>query len=239
MKGVPIRRVDFGPTGRLVPIFMHFAARTARIPVVDSTTDRHVVAERALWAAAALAAVGGVGPLLAAAGHTNRIGGVVFPFAVAAIAMVVISFTYRRGRAYSALVFFLAGLAIAYGLLLVMAVPLRLAVEGACPPAPTRCAAGLELQLTGPENTGVTIAVAFGVLSLFAGFIGLAMLYRHRAAAAPAPTVWPERPPEKAVPATISSEPNALAPDVSADGAAAKTATNAVEPETGTSPPAP
>ena len=198
-----------------------------------------MIAERALWVAAGLAVVGGVGPLLAAAGHTNRIAGVVFPFAVAAIAMAVISFTYGRGRAYSALVFFLAGLAIAYGLLLVLAVPLRLAVEGACPPAPARCTNGFELQLTGPENTGLTIAVVFGILSLAVGFIGLAMLYRHRPPAAPAPSVWPARPPEKAAPATAASAPVATAPDVSANSASDRTETDVVEPEAEISPPAP
>lgn len=206
---------------------------------MDSVNDRHVIAERALWAAGALAVIGGVGPLIAAAGHTNRIAGVVFPFAVAAVAMVVMSVTYRRGRVFSALIFFLAGLAIAYGLLLVFTVPLRLAVEGACPPAPTRCAAGLELQLTGSENTGVTIAVVFGVLSLMAGFIGLAMLYRHRPPAASGPPVWPEHPPEKAAPKPTAAETVAAAPDGSANGRADKTETDAVEPETEPSPPAP
>jgi hypothetical protein len=185
---------------------------------VDSELDRSVFAERAFWAACVLAVLGGVGPLVAAAGHTNRIAGVVFPFAGAAVAMAVIALTYRRGRAFSALVYFVGGLAIAYGLLLVLAIPLRLAVEGTCPPAPARCAAGFELQLTGAESTGLSIAVAFGVMSLLAGFAGLAIVYRQRGGhVAPAgKPVWPARPPEKAAPAVEAklAEDEAAAKDL-------------------------
>jgi len=170
---------------------------------VDQELNRNVIVERAFWAACAMAIVAGVGPLLVAAGHTNRIAGVILPFAAAAVALAIAALTYRRGTSITALVYFVSGLAIAYGMLLVLAVPLRLAVLGSCPPAPARCASGLELQLSTVENTGLTVAVIFGVLALFTGFVGLTVLYRRLGSSAAQPrqhSVWPAQPPPKAAP---------------------------------------
>ena len=162
---------------------------------MDQELERHVVAERAFWAAAGIAAIGGIGPLIVAAGHTNRLAGIVVPFLAAAGANAALALLYRRGRSFTALVYFLGGLAIAYGLLLVLAIPLRIAVEGSCPPAPQRCAAGLELQLSSLETLGLSIAVAFGALALLTGFFGLAALYRHKPGATQGPGVWPSQEP--------------------------------------------
>jgi hypothetical protein len=168
---------------------------------VDQELESNVVVERAFWVAAALAALGGVAPLLVAIGQSNRIGAVLFPFAGATVAMAVVALFYRHGRSLAAIVYFLGGLALTYGLLLGLSVPMRLAVTGSCPPAPERCAAGFELQLTSQETTGLTIAVAFGIMSLLAGFLGLSVLYRQHRVPASRPTVWPARPPETPAPA--------------------------------------
>ena len=185
---------------------------------MDQELDRHIVAERAFWAAAGLAAIGGIGPLIAAAGHTNRLAGIVVPFLGAAGANAVLALLYRRGRSFSALVYFIGGLAIAYGLLLVLAIPLRIAVEGSCPPAPQRCAAGLELQLSGAETLGLSIAVAFGAAALLTGFFGLLALYRHKPGANQGPSVWPAQEPtgwkKTAVEEEKSAEPKPGEPKV-------------------------
>ena len=131
----------------------------------------------------------------------DRLGRIRRPVVLTAavlVALAIAALTYRRGTSITALVYFVSGLAIAYGMLLVLAVPLRLAVLGSCPPAPARCAAGLELQLSTVENSGLTIAVVFGVLALFTGFVGLVVLYRRLgSSAAPPPqqSVWPAQPP--------------------------------------------
>lgn len=177
----------------------NFPARAGRISVVEPELEQNVVVERAFWVAAALAAVGGVAPLLVAIGHTNRIGAVLFPFAAATLAMAAVALFYRHGRSLSALVYFLGGLAIAYGLLLVLSVPMRLAVTGSCPPAPQSCTSGFEMQLTGQESTGLSLAVAFGILALLAGFVGLSTLYRQKAPVA-RPAVWPTLPPKQPAP---------------------------------------
>ena len=166
---------------------------------MDPELEPNPIVERAFWIAAGLAVLGGVGPLLVAIGHPNRIAAVFFPFAGAALAMAAVALFYRHGRSLSALVYFLGGLAITYGLLLVLAVPMRLAVVGSCPPAPQRCTNGFEMQLSGPENTGLTIAVAFGVMALLAGFFGLAVLYRQ-VKPPPRPPVWPSSPPDQPKP---------------------------------------
>src|SRR6266700_1685199 len=175
-----------------VPIWR---AHGQNLLAVDQELERHVVAERAFWAAAGMAAVGGIGPLIAAAGHTNRLAGIVVPFLAAAGANAALALLYRRGRSFTALVYFIGGLAIAYGLLLVLAIPLRIAVEGSCPPAPQRCAAGQELQFSSLELLGLSIAVAFGAAALLTGFFGLLALYRHKPGAAPGPAVWPSQEP--------------------------------------------
>lgn len=162
---------------------------------MDQELERQIIVERAFWAAAGLAVIGGIGPLIAAAGHTNRLAWIVVPFLAAAGANGVLALQYRRGRSFAALVYFIGGLAIVYGLLLVLAIPLRIAVEGSCPPAPQRCADGQELQLSSVETLGLSIAVAFGAAALLTGFFGLLALYRHRPGTTQAPSVWPRQEP--------------------------------------------
>lgn len=184
------------------------------MPDVDQELERHVIAERAFWAAAGMAAIGGIGPLIAAAGHTNRLAGIVVPFLAAAVANGVLALQYRRGRSFTALVYFIGGLAIAYGLLLVLAIPLRIAVEGSCPPAPQRCSPGQELQLSGVETLGLSIAVAFGAAALLTGFFGLLALYRHKPGAAQGPAIWPAQEPAGwRKPAATEAKPEEAKPE--------------------------
>jgi len=213
---------------------------------VEPELESNVVVERAFWVAAALAAVGGVAPLLVALGHTNRIGAVVFPFAAATVAMAAVALFYRHGRSLSALVYFLGGLAIAYGLLLVLAVPMRLAVTGSCPPAPQSCSSGFEMQLTSQESTGLSLAVAFGILALLAGFVGLATLYRQKAPDA-RPPVWPTLPPKPPAPQAAPEakpepepEPTPVPePELVAEPEPAPEPATAAEPEPPPPPPPP
>ena len=158
---------------------------------MDQQLDRHVFAERTFWAGCAIVGIGGIGSLIAGAGHTNRLGTVVVPFLVAAGGFAVLALMHQRGRGFSTLAYIVTGLAIAYGLLLALAVPLRLAVEGTCPPAPQRCTSGAELQLSNSEMVALTIAVTFGVLALFVGYFGLVALYRMRRPGEPAAAAQP------------------------------------------------
>ena len=164
---------------------------------MDPQFERHPIAERAFWAASGLAVLGAVGSLIAGAGHTNRVGSVAIPFVIAAGGFAALALMHQRGRGFSTIGYIVAGLAIVYGLLLVLEVPMRLAVEGTCPPAPQRCTSGAEMQLSSSETLALSIAVGFGVMALLAGYFGLVALYRLRRPGTPAASaqVWPSQEP--------------------------------------------
>jgi hypothetical protein len=148
----------------------------------------------AFWLACVLAVVAALAPFVFAGG-SDRLGGAVIPFAVAAVALGACALLYTQGRPIATTLYFLASLAIVYGILAMVAVPLRLAVLGTCPPAPAQCAAGLERPLTGAENTTLGFAVGIGVVAILTGFFGLVTLYRRlatpRASAPPARRIAP------------------------------------------------
>jgi hypothetical protein len=132
----------------------------------------------AFWLACGVAAVAGVVPILLA-GTSGRMSGVIIPLWVAAAGYAGCALVQRPGRAMATGLYFIAGLATVYGMLSMLAVPLRLAVIGTCPPAPALCETGLERPLTGAENTGVGFAAGFGIVALLLGFFGLVTLYRR------------------------------------------------------------
>jgi hypothetical protein len=142
--------------------------------------DRNPRVQWSFWISAGLAVTGGIAPLLLAVGGPNRIGGVAIPFAVAAGAMAVNALMYRQGRPLATLLYFIAGLAIVYGMLFMVSTPLRLAVVGVCPASPAPCPAGLERPFSSGESTGLSVGIAFGVLAILVGFFGLLTLYRVR-----------------------------------------------------------
>ena len=150
------------------------------------------------WIAAALVAAGGIAPFITSFGANSRIGAVFYPFGIAAVALVVNALTYHRGRPLAVALYFLAGLALVYGILWMLSLPIRLAVVGTCLPSPAGCLPGAEPAMTDGESNGFAIATLCGVLGIFVGFYGLLMLYRRRAALAKeAPEVWPAQPPSK------------------------------------------
>jgi hypothetical protein len=132
------------------------------------------------WVACGLAVTAGIAPWLLAAGGPNRLAGAIIPFAVAAGAMAANALMYQRGRSLATALYFLAGVAIVYAMLMMFAVPLRLAVGGTCPDPPAVCPAGLERGFSSGEATGFTIAIVMGMLSILSGFFGLLMLYRRQ-----------------------------------------------------------
>lgn len=157
--------------------------------------DRTLHDSRALWAfwiACGLTAVGAVAPLVLSGG-SNRIG-IVWAFGLAAVALGACAVLYQQGRSVATALYFVAGLAIVYGILSLIAVPLRLAVVGTCPPEPARCALGLERPLTGDETTALGFAVGMGIVGILTGFFALVMLYRGLKA-----SVLPSTPPARRI----------------------------------------
>jgi hypothetical protein len=147
---------------------------------VDDLLEKDARVLWSFWLAFALAVTGGVAPLVLASGGPNRLAGAIIPYLVAAGASAANALMWRRGKSLSTALYFLAGVAIVYGMLLMFAVPLRLAVTGTCPDPPAVCPPGLERGFSRGETTGFTLAVLMGVLSILAGFFGLMMLYRRK-----------------------------------------------------------
>lgn len=180
---------------------------------MDQTPAGRPRAMLMFWIAAALAAVAGIGPLLLG-GLGSRVSGAVFPFVAAAIVYGVCARLHPLGRGAATALYFIGGLAIVYGILFLVAVPLRLAVLGTCPPQPASCATGAELPLTDGESTSIAFAIAFGMVAILVGFYGLASLYRRRAAPPPATPpvrriapVGAVRPPEAAAASATAPAP--------------------------------
>jgi hypothetical protein len=192
------------------------------------------------WIACGLAVTGGILPLLLGTGGTNRIGGAAIPFGVAAMALAAAALLYKQGRPLATALYFVAGMALVYGMLTMIAVPLRLAVIGTCDPAPAFCPAGFERPMTGGEDSGLAIGVAMGTLAILVGFFGLLMLFRIRPqAATPPPTriekPWTPPPAEPEAPASAQPEPAAAG--VAAPTAEAPPAAQEVAADAGTAPP--
>jgi len=174
----------------------------------------------AFWAAAALAAIGAVAPLSFSIGAHSRLQWVIVPFGIAAVVLGINAVMYHQGRSLAATLYFFAGLAIVYGILAMVAVPLRLAVVGTCPPSPARCPLGYEQPLTSAENSGLALASFCGILAIFVGFYGLLMLYRRLGVRPRQRSLWPAKPPaQPAPPAEVA--PAAPTPVVAAPVAAA------------------
>ena len=186
---------------------------------MDPISQREPRVLWSFWIACGLAVSGAILPLVLAAGGTNRIGGAAIPFGVAAMALAAAALLYNRGRPLATALYFIAGMALVYGMLTMIAVPLRLAVIGTCDPAPAICPSGFERPMSGGEDSGLAIGVAMGTLAILVGFFGLLMLFRLRPQTAPPPPMRIEKPwvpPAAETPAPATSEPEPTVAAVSA-----------------------
>jgi hypothetical protein len=134
-----------------------------------------------------LSAAGGVVALAVPAGGINRLSGVALPFAVSAGAQAANALTQRRSGWLSGLLYVGAALAILYGVILALSVPLRLTLEGHCQPAPAACPLGFDVPITAGENVAVYAAVICGALSLLISFIAAELQFRPRKPRIPNP----------------------------------------------------
>jgi hypothetical protein len=170
----------------------------------------------AFWIAGGLSAVAGA-QLLVVGGASSRIGGIVIPCAIAAIAFAACALLYGYGRTIATVLYFVASLAIVYGVLAMLTLPLRLAVIGTCPPAPAACTSGLEPPMTSGETSAMGFAIALGIAAILIGFFSLAALYRHETRAYPQPApptrrIAPVNTRSLAPPESVAPEPAAAAP---------------------------
>lgn len=139
-------------------------------------------------------------------GTSSRVSGVILPFAVAAAGLAACALLNTQSRLFVSILYFLAGLAIVYGLMSMFSLPVRLAALGSCPVAPAPCTTGLPRSLSDAENNGIGSAAAFGIAALFVGFFGLVTLYRR--------TAQPQFvPPVRKIPPMPPAEPPSDRPD--------------------------
>ena len=177
-----------------------------------------------LWVAAGLVVVGGLAPFVFG-GRSSRVDGVIVPFLIGAIVLAACALLPNLGRSLVAILYFVAGLAIAYGLLSMFSLPIRLAVLGTCPTLPHPCTSGLPRPLSDGENTGLGVAAACGILAILVGFYGLVTVYRR-------PVEVPVAPPERKIPPVAPVAPAAAsAPPPVAPAAAANENEDEEEPE--------
>ena len=204
---------------------------------MDSNSLRESRVVWSFWIACGLAVTGGLAPFVFALGGTNRIAGAIIPFAVAAIALGAAALTYHQGRQIATALYFVAGIALVYAMLSLIAVPLRLAVVGTCPAPPAACPTGFEHPFTTGEGSGFAIGIAMGTLAILVGFFGLLMLYRIRTQPSwTAPTrieraeVAPVTPIATEPAPTALPEPETVAPMKLADAPATATAAESIAP---------
>lgn len=143
---------------------------------MDSASRHGQRVQWAFWIACGLAVVGGVAPFLLAGG-SNRLSGVVFAFGLAAIACVACALLYQRGKWVATSLYLVASLAIVYGILAMLELPLRLAVVGICPSQPASCPLGFERPMTSGETTALGFAIGMGIVALVTASFGLFTLY--------------------------------------------------------------
>ena len=147
-----------------------------------TSTDPESSVERrglwAFWAATALAVLGVIAPYLLGGG-SSRLTASLIPFGVAAIAFGACALVYHRGKSLATALYFVASLAVVYGILSALAVPLRVAMLGACPADSGPCLSGLERPITTEESTALGFVIGIGIVAVLAGFFGLRTLY-HR-----------------------------------------------------------
>jgi hypothetical protein len=185
---------------------------------MDSAPGREQRLIWSLYLAAGIVFVGGLLPLFFG-GTSSRVANVLVPFTIGAIGLAACALLHDQNRTTIAIVYFVAGLAIVYGLLAMFALPIRLAALGSCPVAPYPCTSGLPRALSDGENNGIGSAAAFGLIGLFVGFFGLFTLYRRPA---PPPFTPPVRsiPPVQAPvrkPAAVAAETNSSTPPAPAE----------------------
>lgn len=158
-----------------------------------------------LWLAAGIVFVGGLLPLFFG-GTSSRVSSVVVPFTIGAVGLAAVALLQEQNRTILGILYFVAGLAIVYGLLSMFALPIRLAALGSCPVAPYPCPSGLPRALSDGESNGLGSAAAFGIVGLMVGFFGLVTRYRR-------PVLPPFTPPERKIPPM----PAAAAPAATAE----------------------
>src|SRR5260370_8626613 len=99
------------------------------------------------WLACGLAIAAGAARFVFGGG-SSRLGGALVPFAIAAILLGACALFYNQGKSITALLYFMASVTVVYGMLSILALPLRLAAIAPSPPPPPPSTPRLARPLT-------------------------------------------------------------------------------------------
>lgn len=162
------------------------------------------------WVACGLAATGAIAPLLLGSSGPSRLAGGAIPFGIAAVAMAANALSYPGGRPLATGLYVFAWLAIVYGILRMVAVPLQLAVTGTCPSPDSGCTPGFA-AFSGGEGVAIGVGIVTGALALQVGLFGLRILYRGPQKLSPAARETATAPPPPVADPTVAA-PSETAP---------------------------
>ncbi|HUY73358.1 MAG TPA: hypothetical protein VMW11_02485 [Candidatus Dormibacteraeota bacterium] len=138
---------------------------------------RNRVAQWCTWAACALAVGAAAVAVVVPGGMSSRVHGVVLPLGVAAAALAASAITSGRSAWLGAFLDAAATLAVLYEMILAASLPVRLAIEGTCPPSTASCPLGFERPATEVEMFAVYSAVIAGAVSLLLIFAAVEARY--------------------------------------------------------------
>lgn len=191
---------------------------------MDSTPTREPRVLWSFWVACGLAATGAIAAIALAPGDLGRALGVAIPFGIAAVVLGIMAMTYPRGKSWATGLYILAWIAVVYGILRMIAVPLQQAVIGACPVSVAVCAPGLSRPFGPGETAAIAVGIITGALALQVGLFGLRAIYRSARKYGPA--TYATTPPTRVIPTRTERitppaepEPVAAQPDSAADPA--------------------
>jgi hypothetical protein len=178
---------------------------------MDSTPQRDSRVLWYFWVACGLAATGAIAPVLLGTGGPSRLAGGAIPFGIAAAAMAANALSYPGGRPLATGLYILTWLAIVYGILRMVAIPLQ-ALVGSC--TSDVCTPGLA-AFSGGAGFAIGIGLVTGALALQVGLFGMRIIYRSSHNLSPAVRVSANAPPIRRAHLAVSSpaETTPAAPD--------------------------
>jgi hypothetical protein len=144
---------------------------------MNRAPDTYQVAQWCTWAACIAAVVGAAIAVGASAAGPNRVLGVAPPFVIAAILLVVAA--SQRAPWISGLLYGVGILALLYGIITALALPLRLLIEGTCPLTTTSCPVGFEHPASSTENLVVYAANIAGGLAVILVLVAIEARFIH------------------------------------------------------------
>src|SRR6202521_3110789 len=168
---------------------------------MESTPQRDDRVLWYFWVSCGLAATGAIASVLLGTGGPSRLAGGAIPFGIAAVAMAANALSYPGGRPLATGLYILTWLAIVYGILRMVAIPLQ-ALVGSC--TSDVCTPGLA-AFSGGAGFGIGIGLVTGALALQVSLFGMRTIYKSSHSLSPAVRQSATAPPTRRAHMAVSS----------------------------------